>query len=44
MRTAAAAKMFAVGVLWGFRTADELRKNGAQVLVSRPSEILGLLD
>jgi len=44
MQTASAAGMFAVGVLWGFRTADELRKNGARVLVARPAEILGLLE
>jgi len=43
MQTAAAAKMFAVGVLWGFRTADELRKNGARILVAKPSELLDLL-
>lgn len=43
MQTATAAKMFAVGVLWGFRTADELRKNGARILVSNPAELLDLL-
>ena len=44
METAAAAGMFAIGVLWGFRTADELNRNGARVLLSRPAELLGLLD
>jgi phosphoglycolate phosphatase len=43
MKMASAAKMFAVGVLWGFRTGEELRANGASTLVSEPSEILGLL-
>jgi phosphoglycolate phosphatase len=43
MRMAAAAKMCAVGALWGFRTAEELRANGAEVLVGHPSEILKLL-
>ncbi len=43
MQTAAAAKMFGVGVLWGFRTADELQKNGARILISNPAEILDLL-
>jgi phosphoglycolate phosphatase len=43
MKMATAAKMFAVGVLWGFRTGEELEDNGARVLVSAPSEILGLL-
>ncbi|MHB8763835.1 MAG: HAD family hydrolase [Deferrisomatales bacterium] len=44
MRTAGAAGMFGVGVLWGFRTADELREAGARALVGKPGEILGLLQ
>lgn len=43
MKTAIAAGMYPVGVLWGFRSANELKKNGAQTLVKRPSEILSLL-
>jgi len=43
MKTAKAAGMHAVGVLWGFRDADELLMNGARVLVKEPSEILQLL-
>jgi phosphoglycolate phosphatase len=43
MKTAAAAGMFAVGALWGFRTADELLTSGAAALVSSPLELLGLL-
>jgi len=43
MRTANAAGMFAVGALWGFRTADELREAGARVLIEKPAELLGLL-
>jgi phosphoglycolate phosphatase len=39
MQTAAAARMFACGVLWGFRDAPELRDNGAQVVVGEPNEI-----
>ena len=30
-----------VGVLWGFRKEDELRQNGADVIVKHPDEILG---
>ena len=30
----------AVGVLWGFRKENELLENGADVIVSRPEEIL----
>ena len=44
METATAAGMFAIGVLWGFRTADELNRNGAKVLLSQPAELLALLD
>ena len=43
MQTASAAGMFAVGVLWGFRPAEELSAAGAQALVQRPSEVLRLL-
>ena len=44
MQTATSAGMVAIGVLWGFRTADELRANGAQQLVESPSDILAMLD
>ena len=44
METANAAGMFAIGVLWGFRTADELNRSGAKVLLSEPAELLGILD
>jgi phosphoglycolate phosphatase len=43
MKTAAAAGMFAIGALWGFRTADELLANGAAALVSSPCELLNWL-
>jgi phosphoglycolate phosphatase len=43
MQTARAAGMVAVGVLWGFRDADELRADGAQRLIARPLELLDLL-
>jgi len=33
----------AVGVLWGFRTADELNKNGADYLLENTSEIAELI-
>src|SRR5690606_5089908 len=38
MKTAMAAGMFAVGVLWGFRDEAELRENGARAIVKHPSE------
>lgn len=43
MKTAIAAGMFPVGVLWGFRSAEELLENGARALIKRPLEILNLL-
>ena len=44
MQAATAAGMFPVGALWGFRTEEELRENGAQALLKRPSEILRLIE
>jgi phosphoglycolate phosphatase len=44
MRTAIAARMFAVGVLWGFRGREELQREGSRVLIEQPMEILRLLD
>ena len=44
METAVGADLFAVGVLWGFREADELTQSGANVLLSRPAELLDVLD
>ena len=43
METAIAAGMFPVGVLWGFRGAEELEERGAQVLISHPLDVLNLL-
>ena len=42
MQFAVNAGMYPVGVLWGFRSESELRENGAQHLISRPEELLGL--
>ncbi len=44
MKTANAAGMYAVGALWGFRTAEELKENGAKALVSKPSEVLDIIE
>ena len=43
MITAVSAGMFAVGALWGFRTADELLSSGAQALIDTPTDLLSLL-
>lgn len=44
METATVAGMYAVGALWGFRTLEELQRGGAQALISRPADLLELLD
>lgn len=43
MKTALSAGMFAVGALWGFRPREELEQAGAQALIARPADLLGLL-
>ena len=43
MRCAVNAGMRPIGVLWGFRTAEELLESGAQALIEHPSQLLGLL-
>lgn len=43
MNTARSAGMYAVGVTWGFRTADELLKNGAKLLIDGPMELMELI-
>jgi len=43
MKTANGAGMFAVGALWGFRTARELLDNGARTLIEKPLDLLSLL-
>lgn len=44
MKTANSAGMFAVGALWGFRTAKELISSGAKRLIKKPQELLQILD
>lgn len=43
MKTANAAGMYAVGVTWGFRKADELLENGAKIIIDNPMELIKLL-
>lgn len=42
MQTGNRAGMFTVGVLWGFRTRDELIENHAHALAERPEDLLDL--
>ena len=43
MQTAVAARMFAAGALWGYRTREELVESGAKVLLGSPGELLAQL-
>ena len=43
MKTARAAGMKAIGVLWGFRGREEIEGAGAQHLLSKPDELLALV-
>ena len=43
MAVAKNSKCLPVGVLWGFREFKELNGNGAEFLVSKPSEILQII-
>jgi len=40
MQTGNAAGMYTVGVLWGFRDRRELLENGADAIISEPSDLL----
>jgi phosphoglycolate phosphatase len=42
MQTAARANMYPVGVLWGFREAEELLANGAKKLINHPMEFFSM--
>ncbi|MDA0323454.1 MAG: HAD family hydrolase [Verrucomicrobia bacterium] len=44
MQTAVAAEMIPVGVLWGFRSKDELIAHGARFVCSDPSDVVSMLD
>ncbi len=44
IETAVRAGMFPVGALWGFRPLEELREHGAQAVIKRPMDLLGLLE
>ena len=43
MQTAGAAGMFAIGALWGFRSAGELTSAGADALAATPIDVLNHL-
>ena len=43
MQTALAAGIEKVGVLWGFRTLEELQTAGADYIIEKPDELLRLV-
>lgn len=44
MDTAKNARVASIGVLWGFRTEQELREHGADFIVDKPKEILDIIN
>ena len=40
MQTAKNGGLFAVGALWGFRSEEELRENGADAVAAGPMDLL----
>lgn len=42
MKTARAAWMIPVGVLWGYRSEENLKLSGAKILINEPEELLAL--
>ena len=44
MKTGRAAGMETIGVLWGFRTRDELERSGADQIARIPADVLKILD
>jgi len=43
MQTAINAKMYPVGVTWGYRTEEELKASGAKVILNNASELIEIL-
>lgn len=43
MKTAVKSNIYPVGVTWGFRTEEELLKNGAKAIIHKPEEVLKFL-
>lgn len=43
MQTGKNAKMYTVGVSWGFRKIEELKENGADKIINNPLELLDLI-
>jgi len=44
MKTATTAGCYPVGVLWGFRSENELKDNGASAIIRNPLELLDIIN
>lgn len=44
MQTGNGANMHTVGVLWGYRTRQELMENHAEYIIERPEQLLDLIE
>lgn len=44
MKTGRAAGMKTIGVLWGFRTREELESSGADLIASTPADVLKIFE
>lgn len=44
MQTGKGGGCFTIGVLWGFRSEQELRENGADAIIGKPDEALQYLE
>lgn len=43
MKTGKNGNLFTVGVLWGFRGREELESSGADVIISKPCELIDII-
>ncbi len=43
MQTANAAGMFSVGAAWGFRSKEELKVNGAKIIIDYPTQLIDVI-
>ena len=44
IKTGLAAGMLSIGVLWGYRTREQLLANGAELLAETPQDLVKLLQ
>lgn len=44
MKTAVAAAVYPIGVLWGFRNREELEQSGAKTILAHPTDLVSLLS